>query len=97
MHKLALLAILEAKPEKEEELAQFLASALPLAAQESETLSWFAFRIGASKFGIFDTFANEGGRNAHLSGEIAKALFAKAGDLLASSPAIDKPEILAAK
>jgi quinol monooxygenase YgiN len=97
MHKLALLAILEAKPGKEEDVAQFLASALPLAAQESGTLSWFAFRIGASKFGIFDTFANEGGRNAHLNGEIAKALFAKAGDLLASPPSIEKPEILAAK
>jgi quinol monooxygenase YgiN len=97
MDKVALLAILEAKPGKEQEVAQFLASALPLAAEESETLSWFAFRIGASKFGIFDTFANEDGRNAHLNGQIAKALAAKAGELLASPPAIDKLEILAAK
>src|ERR1700761_3853245 len=97
MNKLALMALLEAKSGKEEEVAQFLASALPLAAEESKTLSWFAFRIGASKFGIFDTFANEDGRNAHLNGQIAKALVAKAGELLASPPAIDKLEIIAAK
>ena len=97
MHKLALLAILEAKPGKEEEVAAFLTAAIPLAAQESGTRSWFAFRIGSSKFGIFDTFSDETGRNAHLGGEIAKALFAKAGELLATPPQIEKLKILAAK
>lgn len=97
MHKRALLAILEAKQGKEGELSVFLESALPLAVQESQTLSWFAFRIGNSRFGIFDTFPDEAGRNAHLSGEIAKALFAKAEDLLVSSPQIEQLEILAAK
>jgi quinol monooxygenase YgiN len=97
MHKLSLLVILEAKPGKEEEVSAFLQSALPLAAQENQTLSWFAFRIGQSKFGIFDTFADESGRNAHINGEIAKALFAKASELLAAPPQIEKPEILAAK
>ena len=97
MHKLALLAILEAKPGKEEEVSAFLQSALPLAAQESQTVSWFAFRIGNSRFGIFDTFSDEAGRNAHLNGEIAKALLAKAEDLLATPPQIEQLEILAAK
>jgi quinol monooxygenase YgiN len=53
--------------------------------------------MGPSKFGIFDTFADEKGRNAHLGGEVAKALFAKAEDLFAKPPAIDQPEILAVK
>jgi quinol monooxygenase YgiN len=53
--------------------------------------------MGAGKYGIFDTFADENGRNAHLNGEIAKALFAKAKDLFAKSPEIAKPEILASK
>jgi quinol monooxygenase YgiN len=53
--------------------------------------------MGPGKYGIFDTFADENGRNAHLNGEIAKALFAKAGELLAKAPEIAKPEILAAK
>jgi hypothetical protein len=76
MHNVALLAILEAKADKEE-LAAFLKSALPLALQEPSTVSWFAFRIDSSRFGIFDTFADESGRNAHLNGEIAGALFAR--------------------
>jgi quinol monooxygenase YgiN len=97
MHTLALLVILEAKPGKEEELSAFLKSALPLAAQETQTLSWFAFRIGPSKFGIFDTFPDEAGRNAHINGGIAKALFAKADEFLAAPPQIEKPDILAAK
>jgi quinol monooxygenase YgiN len=97
MNQLALLVILESKPGKEEELATFLNSALPLAEQEIGTISWFAFRIGSSKFGIFDTFADEAGRNAHLHGQIAKMLFAKADDLLASDPQIEKLQILAAK
>lgn len=97
MHNIALLALLEAKVGKEEKLAAFLESALPLALQESATESCFAFRIDSSRFGIFDTFADESGRNAHLNGEIAKALFARAEELLASPPQIERPEILAAK
>jgi quinol monooxygenase YgiN len=85
MHNVALLAILEAKAGKQEELAAFLKSALPLAVREP-TVSWFAFRIDSTRFGIFDTFADESGRNEHLNGEIAKALFARAGELLASPP-----------
>jgi len=97
MHTLAILATLEAKPGKEEELSAFLKSALPLAERETKTLSWFAFRISPSKFGNFDTFPDEDGRNAHINGEIAKALFAKADELLAAPPEIQKPDILAAK
>jgi quinol monooxygenase YgiN len=78
-------------------LKSFLKSALPLAQAETGTSSWYALKIGAAKFGIFDTFADANGRDAHLSGEIAKALFAKAEDLFAKPPMIEQPEILAAK
>ncbi len=97
MDKFALWAQLEAKPGKEQELERFLASALTLAEHEPATTTWYALKIGPSSYGIFDTFADEEGRNAHLNGEIAKALFARADELLASSPKIDKPEILAVK
>ena len=73
MVKVALLARLEAKPGKEEELAALLKSALPLAENEPATISWFTFRIGSLTFGIFDTFNDEAGRLAHLSGQIAAA------------------------
>jgi quinol monooxygenase YgiN len=97
MSKLALWAQLEAKPGKEKELEDFLKSAQPLAEREPQTISWYAIKMGPGKFGIFDTFADENGRNAHLNGEIAKALFAKADELLAKPPEIAKPEVLASK
>ena len=97
MSKLAIWAQLEAKPGKEKEVEAFLKSAQPLAVKEGATLSWYAIKMGPGKYGIFDTFNDENGRNAHLNGEIAKALFAKADQLLAQAPKIDKPEILASK
>ena len=97
MSRVAIWAQLEAKPGKERELEEFLKSAQPLAEREPETVSWYAIKMGPGKYGIFDTFADENGRNAHLNGEIAKALFAKAKDLLAQPPEISKPEVLAVK
>jgi len=97
MRTLAIWAQIEAKKGKEKELEDFLKSAQPLAQREQGTVTWFAIKMGQGKYGIFDTFKDENGRNAHLNGEIARALFAKADELLASPPKIDKPEILAAK
>jgi quinol monooxygenase YgiN len=97
MDTLALLALLQAKPGKEQELEAFLKSALPLAQQEAETTTWYAVKLGPAQFGIFDTFKNEQGRTAHMNGQIAKALFARADELLATTPQIEKLEILAAK
>ena len=97
MEKLAIWAYLEAKPGKEKELEEFLKSAQPLAEKEAGTVAWYAVKISPTTFGIFDSFADEAGRDAHIGGEIAKALFAKAGELLAKDPFISKPEILAVK
>jgi quinol monooxygenase YgiN len=97
MVQVALLVRLEAKPGKEQVLAEFLASALPLANAEPQTTAWFALRIGPSTFGIFDAFPNEAGREAHLNGLIAAALMAKADMLLAQAPTIERVDVLAAK
>jgi len=97
MVKLALLARLESKPGKEQELADLLAGAVALARSEPATVQWFAFRIGPSTFGIFDTFEQEEGRTAHLNGPIAAALMAKAPELLAQPPVIEKVDVLAVK
>jgi quinol monooxygenase YgiN len=97
MDTLAILATLEARPGKEKEVEAFLKSALPLAEQEPGTTTWYALKLSESKYAVFDTFADENGRNAHLSGEIAKALFAKAEELFETAPHIEKPEILAVK
>jgi hypothetical protein len=73
----------------------FLKLAQPLALDEKGTLKWYAIKLGPRKFGIFDTFANEAGRNAHLTGEIAKTLTARASELFAVSPQVEKVEVLA--
>lgn len=97
MAKLAIWAQLDAKPGKEKEVEEFLKSAQPLAVKEKTTVTWYAIKLAPGKYGIFDTFADEKGREAHLTGDIAKALFAKATDLFSKPPEIAKPEILAAK
>src|SRR3982750_1155505 len=97
MLKLSLFVRLEAKPGKEEQLSGFLMQALELANQERTTPLWFALRLGPSTFGVFDSFHDESGRQAHLNGPIAKALMAHAPDLLASPPSIEKTEVLGAK
>lgn len=93
----ALFVRLEAKPGKEEEVASFLKSGLSLVQQEPATVTWFGIRLGPSTFAIFDAFPDEAGRQAHLNGPVAAALMAKAGELLAQSPSIEKAEVLAAK
>jgi quinol monooxygenase YgiN len=95
MEAIGLLVTLEARSGKEADAEAFLKSAQPLAQNEKGTLKWYAIKLGPGKFGIFDTFANEAGRNAHLTGEIAKALGARANELFATPPQIEKVEILA--
>ncbi len=95
--QLGLFVRLEAKPGKENEVAQFIAGALPLAQEEAGTTVWFAVRFGPSTFAIFDAFADDTGRQAHLGGRIAAALMAKAGELLATPPTIEKWDALAVK
>jgi quinol monooxygenase YgiN len=97
MLKHALWVRLEAKPGKEKAVADFLNTGLQLAMQEARTPVWFALQLGPSTFGVFDAFADEAGRQAHLSGPIAQALMAKASELLAKPPAIESVDVLAAK
>ena len=95
MKAIGLLVTLEARPGKEADAEIFLKSAQPLARDEKATLKWYAIKLAPGKFGIFDTFANEEGRNAHLTGEIAKVLGAHANELFAVPPQVEKVEVLA--
>jgi len=97
MVKVALLVRLEAKLGKEADVASFLESALALANQEVTTPVWFAIQLGPSTFGIFDAFADEAGRSAHLAGPIAAALMANAAELLSEPPQIVHVDVLTAK
>jgi quinol monooxygenase YgiN len=95
--KLALLALLEAKPEKGGELAAFLEGGLSIAAAEEGTVTWYAFKISDTSYGIFDTFESEDARHAHLNGEIPRALVRVGADLLAREPDIRTVDVIAVK
>jgi quinol monooxygenase YgiN len=97
MVKVALFVRLEAKPGKEKDVENFLKSGLPLVEEEPATTVWFGIRLGPSTFGIFDAFPDEAGRQAHLSGKVAAALMAKASELFAKPPVIEKVDVLAVK
>ena len=95
--KLGLLALLEAKPEKRRELAAFLEGALSIAAAEEGTMTWYAFKISDTSYGIFDTFESDNARRAHLNGEIPRALAQVGADLLAREPDIRAVDVIAVK
>ena len=91
----ALFVKLEAKPGKQNEVAKFLRDGQGLVQQEPATIAWFGIRLGPTTFAIFDAFADDAGRDAHLSGKLAKALMEKVPELLAEPPTIEQADILA--
>jgi quinol monooxygenase YgiN len=92
-----ILVLLEAKPDKADELAAFIAQGGQLALAEPLTVNWYGFRIDSVNFGVFDTFEAEAGREAHLTGEIARALADAAPELLAKAPDMRMVDLLAVK
>ncbi|ASL48572.1 hypothetical protein bAD24_III14330 [Burkholderia sp. AD24] len=97
MIKYALFARFEAKPGKEADVAAFLEKGLGLANQETTTPIWFALKLSDRVFGVFDAFEDEAGRDAHLSGPIARALMGSADELFVAPPEIAKIEVLGLK
>ena len=92
-----LLVELEAKEGKGAELAAFLEAGRAIAAAEQGTVTWYAFKLDDTTFGVFDTFESEDGRQAHLDGEIPKALAQVGPDLLAKEPDIRRVDLVAVK
>ena len=97
MAKHAIWVMLKAKPGKEEDVEAFLKQGAAMSLEEPRTVSWYGVKMGPGMYGVFDTFEDEDGRDAHLSGEIAKALMANAKDLFSNEIKIEKMEILADK
>jgi quinol monooxygenase YgiN len=92
-----LLVRLEAKPGRENDVEEFVKSALPIVEDEPDTTAWFGIKLGPSTFGIFDVFPDDSGRQAHLQGKVAQALQENGPDLLAEDPSIEQVDVLAAK
>ena len=95
--QLGILVQLEAAPGKGEELAAFLRAGRELVVAEQGTVTWYAFKISDTRYGIFDSFETEDARQAHLNGEIPTALGRVAPDLLASDPEILTVDMVAVK
>jgi quinol monooxygenase YgiN len=94
---LGILALLEAKAGKGDELAAFLKAGRELAVAEEGTVTWYAFKISDTSYGIFDTFATGDARTAHINGQIPAALAQVSADLLARAPDIQPVSLLAVK
>ena len=97
MVKVGLFVRMEAKPGKEQEVENFLKGGLAFVDQEPATTAWFAVRLGPSTFGIFDVFPDDAGRQAHLTGALAKVLISRVPELFSKPPSIEKIDVLAAK
>ena len=94
---LGILALLEAKAGKGDELEAFLKSGRDLAVAEEGTVTWYAFKISDTSYGIFDTFATDDARTAHINGRIPAALAQVSADLLARAPDIQPVNLVAVK
>ena len=68
-----------------------------MAKKEAGTVTWYGLKEDEGNYSVFDTFSDEAGRDAHLDGEIAKALMAKASELFAEPIQIHRIEIVADK
>jgi quinol monooxygenase YgiN len=97
MAKLAIWVMLKAKPGKEADVEAFLKQGAVMSKDEAQTVNWYGVKMGPGIYGVFDTFNDEDGRDAHLNGEIARALMANASELFSNEIRIEKMEILADK
>lgn len=97
MDQVALYVRLHAKKGREKDVEKFLCDARNSVDNEASTSTWFALRLNPSTFGIFDTFPDEEGRKAHLSGIIANNLKERSSELFSEPPSIEKADIIAEK
>ena len=97
MAKYALYVSLKAKPGKEKDVETFLKQGAEMAKKEAGTVTWYGLKEDEGNYSVFDTFNDEAGRDAHLNGEIAKALMAKSSELFANPLKIHKIDIVADK
>ena len=97
--KFAFRVELKARPGKEADVEAFLAQGAALAKKEQGIVTWYAFKDEDQPgvYGIFDTFDDAAGREAHVSGELAKALFGKADELFSEAPALHRLAVISNK
>jgi quinol monooxygenase YgiN len=95
MAKLALYVSLKAKPGKEAAVEAFLKQGAEMSKAEKGTVTWYGIKEDDGAYAVFDTFDDEAGRDAHLNGDIAKALMANWDELFSNELQIHKIKIVA--
>ena len=93
----AIWVMLKARLGMESAVEAFLKQGAAMSHDEPKTVTWYGVKLGEGTYGVFDTFDDEAGRDAHLTGEIAKALMANASALFSNEIRIEKMDILADK
>jgi quinol monooxygenase YgiN len=93
----AIWVMLKAKPGKEDAVEEFLKAGATMSLDEPKTVTWYGVKMGPGLYGVFDTFEDEDARDAHITGEIAKALAANASVLFSNEIKIEKMDILGSK
>jgi quinol monooxygenase YgiN len=97
MAKFALYVTLKAKPGKEADVEAFLKQGAGMAGAAKGTVTWYGIKEDDGVYAVFDTFDDEAGRDAHLHGDIAKALMANWDQLFSNKLDIHKIAIIANK
>jgi quinol monooxygenase YgiN len=97
MVKLALVVRLVARPGKEAAVRELLAGEQELIRAEPFTPAWFALGVGHGVFYIVDAFRNEGDREKHLAGSVARLLMSELSELLAEPAKIEKADAIGVK
>jgi quinol monooxygenase YgiN len=98
MIKFGFFVELKAKPGKDADVEAFLKKGAEMAKAETGIVSWLAVKEEEPGiYGIIDTFKDEVGRDAHLNGELAKALFGRADELFSVAPKVHRLHVIAQK
>jgi quinol monooxygenase YgiN len=94
MITVGLLIRVEAKPDKVAEVEAALKSAVAPVRAEGKAVVWFGLRLGPTTFAIYDAFANDDDRQAHLKANF-EALRAAGAELFAEPPTVEHIDIVA--
>lgn len=97
MARKAIWVMLQAKPGKEGDVEAFLRQGASMSRNEAGTVTWYGIKLGPGSYGVFDTFDDEAARDAHMHGDIAKALMAKAPELFSNELRVEMVEVIANK
>ncbi|WP_345676447.1 putative quinol monooxygenase [Yinghuangia aomiensis] len=92
---MGLFIRVEVKPDKVSEFEAKLKTVVDIVRAEGLAAAWFGLRTGPTSFAIFDVFANDEDRQAHLAANF-EALRSIGAELFVGEPVVDHIDVSAA-